>query len=150
MDLSFATIDFASPEYDQSLALRYRVLREPLGLDYSAEQISEEWAHRHFAAFLSSGELVGYLMLEILSGGKAKMRQVAVLPELQSMGIGSGLVQFSEQWSRDHGISGIKLHARKEAVPFYLKLGYHAVGEEFLEVGIPHFAMQKDLLRSES
>ncbi len=148
MDLSFATIDFASPEYDQSLALRYRVLREPLGLDYSAEQISEEWEHRHFAAFLSSGELVGYLMLEFQPVGVAKMRQVAVLPELQSMGIGSGLVQFSEQWSGEHGISSIKLHARKEAVPFYLKLGYQAVGEEFLEVGIPHYAMQKDITKS--
>ncbi|MBS1564192.1 MAG: GNAT family N-acetyltransferase, partial [Bacteroidetes bacterium] len=34
----------------------------------------------------------------------------------------------------------------KTAVGFYEKLGYVAVGEEFLEVTLPHFVMEKKLL----
>jgi predicted GNAT family N-acyltransferase len=145
MTLLLSTIDYASPEYDECLALRYVVLRAPLGLDYTEEQISDEWQHHHFAAFLPGGSLAGYLMLEMLPESMVKMRQVAVKPELQSRGIGSELVRFSELWSLQHGLVRMVLHARKEAVPFYKKLGYNVEGNEFLEVGIPHFRMEKDL-----
>jgi predicted GNAT family N-acyltransferase len=37
------------------------------------------------------------------------------------------------------------MHARKSAVGFYEKLGYKIVGDEFEEVTIPHFEMQKTL-----
>ncbi len=39
----------------------------------------------------------------------------------------------------------ITLHARKNAVPFYLALGYKIIGEEFEEVGLPHFEMEKNI-----
>jgi predicted GNAT family N-acyltransferase len=35
------------------------------------------------------------------------------------------------------------MHARKTAVPFYERIGYQVAGEEFLEVGIPHYEMRK-------
>jgi predicted GNAT family N-acyltransferase len=37
------------------------------------------------------------------------------------------------------------MHARKHAVGFYEKMGYKARGNEFIEVTIPHFAMEKQL-----
>jgi predicted GNAT family N-acyltransferase len=37
------------------------------------------------------------------------------------------------------------LHARSTAVPFYAKLGYECVGDEFIEVTIPHWEMRKAL-----
>jgi predicted GNAT family N-acyltransferase len=37
------------------------------------------------------------------------------------------------------------MHARKTAVGFYEKLGYKRIGNEFLEVTIPHYAMEKAL-----
>ena len=52
---------------------------------------------------------------------------------------------FYEQEARATGIKKIEFHARKTAVKFYQKLGYHLEGEEFLEVGIPHFKMEKNL-----
>jgi hypothetical protein len=35
----YGFIDYASPDYDLFLRLRYNVLRKPLGLDYSEDQI---------------------------------------------------------------------------------------------------------------
>ena len=37
------------------------------------------------------------------------------------------------------------LHARDAAVPFYSKLGYAAEGKPYVEIGIKHLTMAKDL-----
>jgi predicted GNAT family N-acyltransferase len=37
------------------------------------------------------------------------------------------------------------MHARKNAVGFYEKMGYRVKGPEFLEVSIPHYEMEKEL-----
>jgi predicted GNAT family N-acyltransferase len=37
------------------------------------------------------------------------------------------------------------MHARKNAIGFYEKMGYKSSGQEFEEVTIPHFVMEKAL-----
>ena len=56
-------IEFATPEYDEAVRLRYEVLRRPLGLEYTPEQLAAEYSDIHLAAFDASGRLVGYLCL---------------------------------------------------------------------------------------
>nr|MBP8249907.1 GNAT family N-acetyltransferase [Chitinophagales bacterium] len=43
------------------------------------------------------------------------------------------------------GFTLMYCHARDTAIPFYEKLGYSRVGEEFEEVTIPHWEMGKSL-----
>jgi GNAT superfamily N-acetyltransferase len=74
-----------------------------------------------------------------------QLRQMAVISGLQGKGIGKVLMQFAENISRDLGYHKLIMHARKTALGFYEKLGYSKIGSEFLEVTIPHFAMEKDL-----
>jgi GNAT superfamily N-acetyltransferase len=76
------------------------------------------------------------------------MRQVAVLPQLQGQGIGTMLVQYSENLARQAGFQRMILHARETAVPFYEKLGYARVGNLFEEVTIRHWKMEKHLAQS--
>ncbi len=143
--LTVCKIEFATPEYDESVALRYEVLRKPLGLEYSPEQLSKEWTDIHLAAFDGSSRMVGILLLTPVSEQEIKMRQVAVAPEQQGKGIGAALVAASEEMARDLNFSQLTLHAREVAVPFYLKLGYQTIGDRFEEVLIPHFRMKKTL-----
>lgn len=145
MKISCAPIEYASPEMAESLALRNIVLRIPLGLEFFPDDIQEEWNSFHLAALSEHEELVGVLVLKPQHGGILKMRQVAVQPNLQQAGIGKKLVHFSEVFARSRNFSRIELHARMEAVPFYLKLGYIQEGEIFKEVGIDHVFMFKDL-----
>lgn len=137
------TIDFATPEFDEALAIRYEVLRKPLGLDYSLEQIAEEWDNIHIAAFHDNGQMTGYLNLTPVDDKVVKMRQVAVAPAHQGQGIGKAMVAYSEAVAKQRNFIEIVLHARKAAVPFYLGLNYEIVGDEFEEVSIPHFKMRK-------
>ena len=45
----------------------------------------------------------------------------------------------------ENGMNSIELHARENAVPFYLSLQYTIMGNQFLEVNIPHYKMTKEL-----
>ncbi|MFN4255589.1 MAG: GNAT family N-acetyltransferase [Saprospiraceae bacterium] len=139
-------IEFATPEYDEAVRLRYDILRAPLGLEYTPEQLAEEWNQHHLAAYDHQNRLVGYLNLTPAGQGEVKMRQVAIAQSVQGQGIGRHLVEYSEAFARARGFEKMVLHARETAVPFYLKLGYAIVGEQFEEVTIPHFKMWKNLV----
>lgn len=139
--------EFASPEYLDSVELRREVLRKPLGLDFSENDLAEDRLQFHFVAVKGS-EIIGILILKPFDKeGRnfVKMRQVAVQFEYQNSGIGGKLLEFSENWARTNNYAGIELNARTPAVNFYLKHGYRVIGEEFLEVGIPHLHMIKQL-----
>ncbi|HWD41070.1 MAG TPA: GNAT family N-acetyltransferase [Fimbriimonas sp.] len=135
--------DHGTADYLQTVKLRLSVLREPLGLSFSEEELAAEEGDFHVAAF-EEDWLVGCLVL-VPGEGRIKMRQVAVIEAKQGRGIGTAMVQWSESLARDHGFSTMYLHARDTAVAFYLRLGYQLVGEPFVEVGIPHRKMEKAL-----
>ena len=144
VDLSVLEIPFGSDEQKESVKLRFRVLRQPLGLNFDAEDLAAEFIDYHVAAF-HDHHLVGVLLLRPLDAGTLKMRQVAVDFDWQGTGVGKSLVKFSEQFGREKGFGKIELHARENAVPFYLSLGYALEGELFYEVGIPHRKMHKKI-----
>jgi len=142
--MTYALIKFGSEAYQAELSLRNGLLRIPLGLDLYAEDLSREDSDYHVGAFLH-GKLIGCLVLTPLGGGEIKMRQVAVEKACQGLGIGKKLVERCEIYAGDMGCHRIVLAARTAAVGFYQKLGYRAVGDEFIEVGIPHMMMTKDM-----
>ena len=138
-------ISFNSPEQKESINLRYRVLRQPLALQFTDEDLEKEFADFHIAAFLNQQVIGILLLLPINNSLVIKMRQVAVNFDFQNKGIGKSMVQFAEDFAKDKGFESMKLHARETAVPFYLSLGYSIIGETFMEVGIPHKAMFKEI-----
>lgn len=140
--LTFSRITHNSPEYFPTVLLRYAVLRKPLGLVFTSEQLSEEHNEIHLRGLLGS-TLVCCLQLRPIDKHTVQMRQVAVDESYQSKGIGRALVEYCEQVARDEQFAEIILHARETAVEFYLKLGYEVYGEPFIEVGIPHRNMRK-------
>jgi predicted GNAT family N-acyltransferase len=143
--MTIIPIEFGTPEYEESVALRYEVLRKPLGLEFSVEQLAAEWSDTHLAGFDENAKIVAILILTPAGDHQIKMRQVAIDPTLQSKGLGAQLVKASEVLAQKNHFQRMVLHARETAVPFYLKLGYEVVGGQFEEVGIPHFKMEKKL-----
>lgn len=137
--------EHGSPLYNETITLRDRVLRRPLGLSFSPDDLARESGDIHCAARDRSGRLCGCLVLTPQENGAIRMRQVAVDPELQRSGIGSILVLWSENVARQGGYESMILYARETAVPFYLRLGYRVEGEEFTEVSIPHRIMVRSL-----
>lgn len=136
------TIEHGTKAYWDEVDLRFRVLREPLGLVFTQDQLAAEATDIHIVAIIN-GVVAGCLVLTPIDSSTVQMRQVAVDPGLHSQGIGRQLVACCERTAEQNGYREIMLHARDTAVPFYLKLGYELRGEEFIEVTIPHREMFK-------
>jgi predicted GNAT family N-acyltransferase len=136
-------IDHNSPEYQQMVKLREDVLRKPLGLCFTKEELEQEKDHLLISAY-EDDQLKGCCML-VNEGETVRLRQMAVLNEKQGKGIGRALMLFAENLARDRGYSKITMHARKNAVGFYEKMGYKRTSGEFMELNIPHYVMEKPL-----
>ena len=142
--LKIRTVRHGTPEYWETIHLRRRILRTPLGLDFEPEELENEIRDLHVAGF-ELAHLMGCLVLTPVNAEDIKMRQVAVDDRIQRKGIGTQLVLFSERLARERGYKRMVLNARDTAVTFYLRLNYSIDGEEFEEVGIPHQRMVKNL-----
>jgi predicted GNAT family N-acyltransferase len=136
-------IEFGTPEYCESISLRTKILRIPLGLQFDVKKLADEYDSIHLGCYTTNYELIACLVLEKINNDNVKMRQVAVDTAFQGKGVGSKLVTESERIVKELGFTKIVCHARESAVPFYLKLNYNIVGKKFIEVGIPHFKMVK-------
>jgi len=142
--MALKIIDHGSREYQQMVQLRNDILRRPLGLQFTPEELEKEKEEILIGAF-EEEKMLGCCMLIKEDPASVRLRQMAVLNNLQGKGIGRALMQFAENIARDRGFQKITMHARKTAVGFYEKLGYRVSGQEFEEVTIPHFTMEKML-----
>jgi predicted GNAT family N-acyltransferase len=142
--MALKIIDYGTEEYQQMLKLRDTVLRKPLGLQFTPEELEREKSNLHIAAY-DDRQMLGCCMLVEEDGQTVRLRQMAVINDLQGKGIGKALMTFAENLARDRGYKRITMHARKNAVGFYEKMGYKTCGGEFEELTIPHFVMEKML-----
>lgn len=135
-----------SSEYSKALGLRYRILRVPLGLEFTEEELKKDEADIHFGLF-EGDEIIACLTLTECESNRMKMRQVAVDNNCQGKGLGQKLSLAGEEYARKKGFEIMFCNARKTAVPFYEKLGYKIVSDEFTEVNIPHYTMEKRIAK---
>jgi predicted GNAT family N-acyltransferase len=71
--------------------------------------------------------------------------RMAVLREWRGQGTGSALLTGLMDIARSLGMQRVLLNAQVQALPFYLRHGFRAEGEEFLDAGIPHRRMWREL-----
>ncbi len=137
-------IIFGTAKYDDELILREETLKKPLGISIYDEDLSSENLDYHIGAYYEEA-LVGIIILTKINDEEIKMRQLGVTESLRGKGIAESLILYSEELIKNLGFSKIVLNAREKVVRLYEKLGYHVIGDSFLEVTIPHFKMQKQL-----
>lgn len=71
--------------------------------------------------------------------------RVVVLKKERASKIGSQIMSFSiKKIEEIFNETKIKISAQNYLISFYEKLGFKAIGEEYLEDGIPHIAMIKN------
>ncbi|MCD2424044.1 GNAT family N-acetyltransferase [Niabella pedocola] len=140
--MALKIIDHGSKEYQQMVELRNEILRKPLGLLLTEEDINADKNNILIGAF-EDEKMLGCCMLVKQSGQIVLLRQMAVIFDLQGKGIGRALMQFAENIARDMGYREISMHARKNAAGFYEKMGYRESSNEFTNLTIPHIVMKK-------
>ena len=137
-------ITYGSVEYQSMCRLRDEVLRKPIGLRLTENETARD-ENDILLVCMENGEVIACCILTEINHEKVQLRQMAVASAYQQQGLGKELLQFAETTAKERQYSVIRMHARKTATGFYQRSGYAVSGDEFTEVGIPHYEMEKSL-----
>ncbi len=137
MDIRIAT----DADMAKVFGLRFLVFVDEQGVPREIELDSED-AHAVHIIAEDGGEAVGCARV-IASGTDAHIGRLAVKREYRGRGIGRAVFRLAVDISLGRGASLIWFHAQLHAVGFYEKLGFHRVGDVFLEAGIEHVRMER-------
>ena len=77
--------------------------------------------------------------------GVGKLERICILEPYRKFGIGKIIIKTLEEIAEEQGVSQVKLHGQTQAEGFYQKLGYRTSSNIFMEDGIPHILMLKEL-----
>jgi predicted GNAT family N-acyltransferase len=123
--------------------LRREVFCGEQGVDPRAEFDGRDEEAVQFAAY-RDGRLVGTCRL-LLEGASATVQRVAVERAQRRGGVGAALMTAAEAHARAQGAREIVLHAQRSSEEFYVRLGYRPEGGTFLEEGIEHVSMRRQI-----
>lgn len=116
-------------EFKAYYALRYHVLREPLGLPHGTEKDDyEPLSHHYMAMDDATGQVVGCVKLFEKEPGVGQFSHIAVSETHQHKGIGRLLIAEVEAKSRELGFTKLGTLTRLTATTFYEKCGYRSIG----------------------
>lgn len=118
---------------------------------------SEEWDGRddkaiHFVVYQSKDKravacarLLSTPSDAAKSGSIAKITRMAVVQPHRGRGIGQALLKIMQQRARADQAYSVALDAQLHALEFYAKEGFVPEGKPFIDAGIEHITMSKQL-----
>ena len=134
------------PDWDAYFDLRWRILRQPWDQPRGSERDAIDEDGFHLMTRGTDGSTLAVGRLHSVSPEEAQVRYMAVDPAHQGSGLGRRILQGLEDRARSQGIKRIVLNARENAVGFYTRQGYEAIGPgETLFGEIRHTRMSKSL-----
>ena len=91
--------------------------------------------------FVEKERVIAYLRAFCSGEGVVTIGRVLTLEHKK--GLGSELMKKSiDAIKKEFDCKKIAVHAQKQAVGFYEKMGFYTVSDEFLEEGVPHLTME--------
>ena len=130
-------------EVEAAQQLRLRVFSDEQGVARDAELDGLDPEATHVVA-IRRGSVVGTCRLRF-PRGRCKLERMAVDSSLRRTGIGIALMEEAEREALRRGASEVVLHAQRQSEAFYASCGFAAEGDTFLEEGISHVLMRKQL-----
>jgi predicted GNAT family N-acyltransferase len=122
-------------------SLRDAVFVQEQGVARELEWDGEDARCIHVLARNDSGIPIGTGRMR----SDGKIGRLAVLANWRRHGIGGELLELLVSKAYECKLRSVYLHAQSHAVSFYEKYGFRKEGAEFIEAGISHVKMVKDL-----
>lgn len=139
------TTDLQSTTYQDALTIRKKVFVEEQQVDLSIEIDDLEDQTFHVTGYLNE-KAVATARLYPVTATEFKVQRVAVSNTYRGQQLGQQLMKEIERFAKENQKDTLILGAQDQAIGFYEKLGYHTYGEGFLDAGIPHHMMKKELI----
>lgn len=99
------------------------------------------------AVALRDGHLLATGRLVDPGTGTGVIGRMAVAESARGSGLGAAVLARLEDRARERGLAAVELHAQVHARSFYDRAGYVPYGDTYLEAGIEHVSMRKELLQ---
>jgi predicted GNAT family N-acyltransferase len=130
-------------EMNAVLELRHEVFCVEQGVPEHEELDGRDREALHLVA-IGDEQLLGTCRLLIV-GASAQFSRLAVREAARRRGIATALLAAADAESQAAGARRLVLHAQTYAQDLYLRAGYRPRGHVFVEAGIEHIAMEKQL-----
>ena len=131
-----------SAEESKLKRIRFVVFIEEQGVAKEEEWDEEDTNSRHFLALNDDNKPIGTARLT----PEGQIGRMAVLKELRGNGIGKTLLKLAINGAKNAGFTAVFLHAQEHAIDFYKQEQFVEEGKLFMEAGISHRLMTKQLL----
>ena len=123
-----------------------RAIRETVFIHEQGVPVELEWdgldsACAHVLAWNNRGEAIGTARMQ----QNGTIGRMAVLKDWRGRGVGRPLLRTLLDLATRRGLSRVTLSAQTHALGFYERAGFDVVGEPFIDAGIPHRKMVKEL-----
>jgi ElaA protein len=131
-------------ELQECRAIRHAAFVDELHVPEAVETEGEDDPSlRHFAV-TNDGRIIGTCRVRV-QGSAAKIERMAVLKDLRHKGAGQVLLKYLlQELPRGGDIQLLKVSAQSDTVPFYEIFGFRPRGSEYMEAGMPHYAMVRE------
>lgn len=131
-------------ELQQVFSIRTTVFVNEQHVKMEEEYDNYEDEAIHFIGYLGETPVLASRLRFVEECGK--LERICVLKEFRGKSFGSMLIRHMEEAIKQNGYKKAKLNAQTKATNFYQRLGYQQVSGEFLDAGIPHVTMTKELI----
>lgn len=136
------------PDMPVLYALRHKVFVVGQDVPEDLERDEDDETCDHVVA-VQDGRVVGTgRLLRWSDGGPAgtgTIGRMAVAASDRGRGVGSAVLARLEERAAEVGLTAVELHAQLHAQQFYGRAGYRPHGAVYLEAGIEHISMRKEL-----
>ena len=126
-------------------AIRETVFIHEQGVPEELEWDGLDSSCAHVLAWNDRGEAIGTARMQ----RNGTIGRMAVLKDWRGRGVGRALLQTFLNLAARQGLTRVSLSAQTHAVGFYEQAGFHLVGEPFMDAGIPHRKMVKEIERAQ-
>ncbi|HET6676319.1 MAG TPA: GNAT family N-acetyltransferase [Nitrospiraceae bacterium] len=141
VELRVELVDWAKTE-PTIRAIRGAVFLTEQGVPEELEWDGLDPLCSHVLAWNRAGEAIGTARMQ----AEGKIGRMAVLRDWRGRGVGFAILQRLLDLAARNGLPRVTLAAQMHALGFYERAGFHAIGDRFMDAGIPHRQMVKELL----
>ncbi len=134
-------------DFAYCIALRALVYVHEQKCPINEEYDSYEESAQHYLMTIDNHP-VATARYRMINDGTAKIERIVVLTEQRGKGFGKDMVQHVENdIMKKPSVEKIIMSAQDYALTFYKKLGYTTIEGGYMEAGIPHHKIEKNITK---
>jgi predicted GNAT family N-acyltransferase len=142
-------VRFASTpaERDAAFAVRRAVFEVEQNVPRPLDRDTDDSNADHVVAMDEAGACVGTGRVVRADSRSCRLGRMAVVASRRCQGVGAAMLEALEHMAVLRGLAEISVKAQLPAESFYANRGYVREGDAFVDEGVPHVLMRKQLAR---